>query len=224
MYIAQIGAAGELIVIEVEMRSSGSPSSRTSMSASELTATPQVPNSPSASGIVGVVAVERGHVVRDRQPGLAGPQQLVEALVRVLGRAEAGEHAHRPQPRPIAGAMDAARERRLAGKADVAHADRSPTTARRPAQAIAEVVDRGRTAAAAPSPVEVERRVQPVDLDVADGAEARPPLGSALLRPLSVPSRQALSCSRSRLDCRLPRLDSSTGPRRDRQRMVRRGR
>ena len=50
MYIAQIGAAGELIVIDVEMRSSGRPSSRISMSASELTATPQVPNSPSASG------------------------------------------------------------------------------------------------------------------------------------------------------------------------------
>jgi hypothetical protein len=50
MYIAQIGAAGELIVIDVETRSSGSPSSRTSMSARLETATPQVPNSPSASG------------------------------------------------------------------------------------------------------------------------------------------------------------------------------
>ena len=50
MYMAQIGAAGELMVIEVLTRSSGRPSSRTSMSANELTATPQVPNSPSASG------------------------------------------------------------------------------------------------------------------------------------------------------------------------------
>ena len=50
MYIAQIGAAGELIVIEVETRSRGSPDNRTSMSARELTATPHVPNSPSASG------------------------------------------------------------------------------------------------------------------------------------------------------------------------------
>ncbi len=50
MYIAQIGAAGELIVIEVDTRSSGRPSSSTSMSARELTATPHVPNSPSASG------------------------------------------------------------------------------------------------------------------------------------------------------------------------------
>ncbi len=50
MYIAQIGAAGELMVIEVLTRSSGRPPSRTSMSARLLTATPQVPNSPSASG------------------------------------------------------------------------------------------------------------------------------------------------------------------------------
>ena len=48
--MAQIGAAGQLMVIDVLMRSSGRPASRTSMSASELTATPHVPNSPSASG------------------------------------------------------------------------------------------------------------------------------------------------------------------------------
>jgi hypothetical protein len=51
MYIAQIGAAGELIVIDVEIRSSGSRARRTSMSARLETATPQVPNSPSASGL-----------------------------------------------------------------------------------------------------------------------------------------------------------------------------
>ena len=50
MYIAQIGAAGELIVIDVETASSGSPSSRISMSARLETPTPHVPNSPSASG------------------------------------------------------------------------------------------------------------------------------------------------------------------------------
>ena len=50
MYIAQMIAAGELIVIEVVMSASGSPSSRISMSASEETATPHLPNSPSASG------------------------------------------------------------------------------------------------------------------------------------------------------------------------------
>src|SRR6266542_5557892 len=46
MYIAQIGAAGELIVIDVDTRSRGKPARSTSMSASDDTATPHVPNSP----------------------------------------------------------------------------------------------------------------------------------------------------------------------------------
>ena len=48
MYIAQITDAGPLMVIEVVTRSSGMPSSRVSMSTSEETATPHLPNSPSA--------------------------------------------------------------------------------------------------------------------------------------------------------------------------------
>ena len=99
MYIAQIGAAGELIVIDVETRSSGRPSSRTSMSARLLTADAARPELALGLGIVGVVAVQRRHVVGDRQAGLAGVEQLPEARVRVLGRAEAGEHPHRPEPR-----------------------------------------------------------------------------------------------------------------------------
>src|SRR5919107_1207888 len=43
MYIAQIIAAGELIVIEVEISPTGRPSSRISMSARLETAPPQVP-------------------------------------------------------------------------------------------------------------------------------------------------------------------------------------
>ena len=89
------------------------------MSASEETATPHVPNSPSACGIVVVVAVEGRHVVGDRQPGAAGGQQLLEALVGLLGVAEAREHAHRPQPAAMPGRVDAAREWRLAGEAKV---------------------------------------------------------------------------------------------------------
>ncbi len=50
MYIAQIMAAGELMVIDVEISSTGSPASRISMSARLDTATPHVPNSPSAIG------------------------------------------------------------------------------------------------------------------------------------------------------------------------------
>ena len=85
--------------------------------------------------VVGVVAVQRGHVVGDRQAGLAGVEQL------------AGSARWCPRPRrspanmrivhsrdAVAGRVDAARERRLAGEADplgrVAKPDRA-TTARR---------------------------------------------------------------------------------------------
>ncbi len=50
MYMAQIAAAGELIVIDVVTPASGMPSSSASMSASDETATPHLPNSPAASG------------------------------------------------------------------------------------------------------------------------------------------------------------------------------
>ena len=50
MYMAQRMAAGELMVMLVLTSPSGMPSNRISMSASELTATPHLPNSPSASG------------------------------------------------------------------------------------------------------------------------------------------------------------------------------
>ncbi len=49
-YIAQIIAAGELMVIEVVTSASGIWSNSTSMSASELMATPHLPTSPSDSG------------------------------------------------------------------------------------------------------------------------------------------------------------------------------
>jgi hypothetical protein len=49
-YIAQMIAAGELMVMLEDTLSSGMPSSRISMSFNEETATPHLPNSPSASG------------------------------------------------------------------------------------------------------------------------------------------------------------------------------
>src|SRR5216684_3545878 len=49
-YMAQIMAAGLLMVIDVVTSSRGMPSKRISMSASDETATPHVPNSPSAWG------------------------------------------------------------------------------------------------------------------------------------------------------------------------------
>ncbi len=68
--------------------------------------------------VVGVVAVERRHVVGDRQAGLAGGEQVLEAGVGVLGGAEAREHPHRPEARSVPRRMDAAGVRRLPGQAD----------------------------------------------------------------------------------------------------------
>ena len=48
-YMAQITAAGELMVIDVVTPASGIPSKSVSMSASELMATPHFPTSPCAS-------------------------------------------------------------------------------------------------------------------------------------------------------------------------------
>ncbi len=50
MYMAHTIAAGLLIVIDVVIWSTGMPSNSTSMSASDDTATPHLPNSPRASG------------------------------------------------------------------------------------------------------------------------------------------------------------------------------
>ena len=173
MYIAQIGAAGELIVIDVLTRSSGRPSSRTSMSARRADRDAARPELAFGLGVVGVVAVQRRHVVGDRQAGLAGRQQLVEAGVRVLGRPEAGEHAHRPQAAAVAGRVDAAGERRLARQADavlgVLGSDHGPYSRSIGMSLIVE--KRGLRSGA-----RVERRLQAVALPVARGGRSWPRL------------------------------------------------
>ena len=70
--------------------------------------------------VVGVEAHQRRHVERGREAGLPVLEQVVEALVRLLGRAEAGELAHRPQAPAVHRRVDAARERVLAREAEVA--------------------------------------------------------------------------------------------------------
>ena len=51
--------------------------------------------------VVGVVAHLGGQVEGARQPGLAGLEQELEALVGGLGGAEAGVLAHRPEPAAV---------------------------------------------------------------------------------------------------------------------------
>jgi hypothetical protein len=70
--------------------------------------------------MVGVVAHQRRHVERRRQARLAVVEQIAEALVGLLGRAEPGELAHRPQPAAIHRRIDPARERITARQPDLA--------------------------------------------------------------------------------------------------------
>ena len=51
-----------------------------------------------AADVIGVVAHQGRHVEGGREPGLAVVEQVVEALVGLLDRAEPGELAHRPEP------------------------------------------------------------------------------------------------------------------------------
>ena len=90
------------------------------MSASESIATPHLPTSPRDLRRIGVVAHQRRHVERDREPVLTLLEQEVIAFVGLLGVAEAGELAHRPQPVAIPVGMNAARIRILAGPRQIA--------------------------------------------------------------------------------------------------------
>ena len=62
---------------------------------------------------VGVVAHEGGHVEGGGETHAAVAEDLLEAGVGVLGRAEAGEHPHRPETRAVAGGVQASGERVL---------------------------------------------------------------------------------------------------------------
>ena len=70
--------------------------------------------------VVGVVAHQGRHVEGRREPGLAVLEQVAEARVRLLGRAEAGELPHRPEPPAVHRGVDAARVREGARVAEVA--------------------------------------------------------------------------------------------------------
>ena len=90
------------------------------MSARLEIGTPTRPTSPSASRRVRVVAHLGRQVERDRQPGLALLEEVAEARVRLLGGGEARVLAHRPEAAAVHRRLDAAREGRLAGQAEVA--------------------------------------------------------------------------------------------------------
>ena len=69
--------------------------------------------------VVGVVAVEGGHIEGGAEAGLAVLEEVLEAGVGLLGGAVAGEHAHGPEAAAVAGGMDATGVGELAGESDV---------------------------------------------------------------------------------------------------------
>jgi hypothetical protein len=70
--------------------------------------------------MVGVVAHQRGHVERRREACLPVLEQVPEPFVGLLGRAEAGELPHRPEPASVHRRVDTAGERIGSGVAEVA--------------------------------------------------------------------------------------------------------
>ena len=78
---------------------------------------------PGAARVVRVVAQLRGEVERDREAGLAALEQVAEARVRLLGRAEAGVLTDRPRPAAVHVRVRPARERKLARRLELEVAD-----------------------------------------------------------------------------------------------------
>ena len=74
---------------------------------------------PSDARVVAVEAHERRQVEGGAEAGLALFEQEAEAFVGLPRRAEAGELPHGPEPAAVHGGVDAARERILAGVAEV---------------------------------------------------------------------------------------------------------
>ena len=104
--------------------------------------------------IVAVEAHERGQVEGGAEAGLPLVEQELEAFVGLPGGAEAGELPHGPEPAAVHGGMDAARERILAGIAEIGVGIEA---------------------------VEGVRRVQGVDGDAADGGRRlRPQRGGGV--------------------------------------------
>ena len=71
------------------------------MSSIESIATPVRPTSPERDRVVRVVPELGRQVERDRETRLTEIEQVAEALVRLLGRAEAGVLADRPRPAAV---------------------------------------------------------------------------------------------------------------------------
>ena len=85
------------MVIDVDTSSSGSPSSSTCMSSMRRDRDADAADLAARQRVVGVAAHLRRQIERHRQARLPRREQELVAAVRLLGGAEAGVLAHRPQ-------------------------------------------------------------------------------------------------------------------------------
>ena len=108
-----------LIVIDVETRSSGMPSNSVRHVLDRVDRDADAADFAGGERVIGVVAHLRRQVERDAQAADALREQIAVAPVRFRRRAEPGVLPHRPQPAAVHGRLDAARERKVAGEADV---------------------------------------------------------------------------------------------------------
>ena len=118
-----------------------------------------LPHLALGAGMVGVVAHQGGKVECDREAGLAPLQQELVALVGVLGRAEAGELPHGPEPAAIHRGVDAAGIGKVAGQSGGGDARRveierrcRPARPSRPETELRSASSRTGSAAACGSP------------------------------------------------------------------------
>ena len=107
------------MVIDVEIVSSGSPRSSRRMSSSESMATPTRPTSPRGERVVRVAAHLRRQIERDREARLPLLEQVVVARVRLVGACRSRRTGASSRAAAVHVRLDAARERRLAGKAEI---------------------------------------------------------------------------------------------------------
>ena len=111
--------AGALMVIDTETWSRSMPSNSCAHVVERVDGDAEPADLARGARVVAVEAHERRQVEGGAQPGLPLVEQELEALVGLPRRAEAGELPHGPEPAAVHGGVDAARERVLAGIAEV---------------------------------------------------------------------------------------------------------
>ena len=108
-YIAQMAAAGELMVIEVVTSRKRNTVEQRLHVGQRTDGHAAFADFALGQRIVGVVAHQRRKIESHREPGLALREQIAEACVGVFGGAKTGKLPHGPQPVAVHRRVDAAR-------------------------------------------------------------------------------------------------------------------